>query len=37
MPISMIQTDGATETETGGGLEGGKDHELNATVTQRIE
>ena len=39
MAVSMIQSDGATESETGGGgVEGWKDHELNhATITQRME
>jgi hypothetical protein len=37
MVVSTIQTDGANESETGGGVEGGKDHELNARVTQRME
>jgi hypothetical protein len=39
MAVTMTQKHGATESETGGGgVEGGKDHELtHAAVTQRME
>jgi len=39
MAVSMIPNYGATKLETGGGgVEGGKDHELShAAVTQRME
>ena len=38
MAVSMIHNYGANESETGGGVQGEKDHELShAAITQKME